>query len=78
MNSKKKHIKKLAQAHNLSPEAVEHVWQAIVQGRGTMAQFNHPELGGMGQWQAGGMVMVGDMFNHRLKATVDDLCRALS
>jgi len=42
------------------------------------AQFNHPELGGMGQWSNGGMTMVGDMFNNSLKATVDGLCSELS
>jgi hypothetical protein len=43
-----------------------------------MAQFQHPELGGGGQWMRGGMVMVGDMFNHALKAKVDSLCTELS
>jgi hypothetical protein len=43
-----------------------------------MAQFNHPELGGMGQWAAGGMIMIGDMFNNGLKARVDALCRDLA
>ena len=31
----------------------------------------------MGQWQPS-MVMVGDMFNHELKAKVDRLCTALA
>src|SRR5436305_1704686 len=43
-----------------------------------MAQFNHPELGGMGQWSQGGMTMVGDMFNHALKARVDAVCSELA
>ncbi|HEX2525197.1 MAG TPA: SHOCT domain-containing protein [Geminicoccus sp.] len=43
-----------------------------------MAQFNHPELGGMGQWSQGGMVMVGDMFNHGLKQRVDAVCAELA
>jgi len=43
-----------------------------------MAQFNHPELGGMGQWATGGMIMIGDMFNHALKARVDALCNDLA
>lgn len=43
-----------------------------------MAQFDHPELGGKGQWMQGGMVMVGDMFNHALKAKVTELCTALA
>ncbi len=43
-----------------------------------MAQFDHRELGGAGQWMPGGMTMVGDMFNHGLKAKVDGLCSELS
>jgi hypothetical protein len=43
-----------------------------------MAQFNHPEFGGLGQWTRGGMTMVGDMFNNALKAKVDGLCSELS
>jgi hypothetical protein len=39
-----------------------------------MAQFNHPEFGGSGQWMRGGMTMVGDMFNNYLKGRVDSLC----
>jgi hypothetical protein len=43
-----------------------------------MAQFNHWELGGGGQWMRGGMTMVGDMFNYGLKSKVDGLCSELS
>jgi hypothetical protein len=43
-----------------------------------MAQFSHPELGGRGQWMAGGMTMVGDMFNHGLQALVSGLATELS
>ncbi len=42
-----------------------------------MAQFSCPELGS-GQWMRGGMTMVGDMFNHGLKNTVNNLCDELS
>ena len=42
-----------------------------------MAQFNHPELGGMGQWSTG-MLMIGDMSNSALKARVLALCDELS
>ena len=51
---------------------------ALVAGGGSQAQFNIPELGGMGQWSRGGMVMVGDMFNNALKARVDALCTELA
>ena len=47
-------------------------------GHGTMAQFNHPELGGMGQWTQSGMTMVGTLFDHGLKARVDALCTELA
>jgi putative oligomerization/nucleic acid binding protein len=68
----------LAQRYGVSMEAVSTLLQALVHGHGTMAQFDHPELGGRGQWMPGGMVMVGDMFNQALKATVDGLCTELA
>ncbi len=59
-------------------DAVITLLYAVMNGNGTMAQFNHPELGGGGQWMQGGMTMVGDMFNYGLKAKVDGLCAELS
>ncbi|SDJ30351.1 SHOCT domain-containing protein [Aliiruegeria lutimaris] len=64
--------------HGFSPDAVTHVLIALDQGGGSQAQFNHFELGGMGQWSIGGMTMIGDMFNNGLKARVDGLCSELS
>jgi hypothetical protein len=71
-------ITELAQRYGVSTEAVLTLFYALVHGHGTMAQFDHRELGGRGQWMQGGMVMVGDMFNQALKATVDGLCAELS
>ncbi|RYH09724.1 SHOCT domain-containing protein [Tropicimonas sp. IMCC6043] len=71
-------ISDIAARHGLSQGAVEQMARAVAAGGGTMAQFNIPELGGGGQWMAGGMTMVGDMFNYGLKATVDSLCADLS
>ncbi len=51
---------------------------AVLGGQGTMAQFNHPEFGGGGQWMQGGMIMVGDLFDHAMKSRVDSLCNDLS
>lgn len=51
---------------------------SVQNGGGTMAQFSIPELGGSGQWMRGGMTMVGDMFDHSLKARVDALCNELA
>ena len=70
-------IAELAQKYNVSTGAVLTLLHALVNGHGTMAQFDHPEFGGRGQWMQGGMVMVGDMFNHTLKAKVTELCTAL-
>jgi hypothetical protein len=71
-------IADIANRHQVSEEAVMVMLEAVSRGGGTMAQFNHPELGGSGQWLAGGMTMVGDMFNHALKAKVDSIASELS
>jgi hypothetical protein len=68
----------IAERHGVSLEAVRHLMQALERGHGTMAQFDHPDLGGMGQWFAGGMVMVGRMFDDGLKARVGALCTELA
>ena len=70
----RKALVEIAERRGVSPEAVEHVAMALMAGQGTQAQFNHPDLGGMGQWSLGGMTMVGDMFNNSLKAQVDAIC----
>jgi hypothetical protein len=71
-------IQDLAQHYGVSVDAVRTLLLAVSAGGGTLAQFYHPELGGNGQWMSGGMTMVGDMFNHGLKATVSGLCSELS
>lgn len=71
-------VEEVAARHGVSQEAVLELLGALVVGQGAQAQFSHPDLGGMGQWSQGGMIMVGDMFNHGLKAKVDALCTDLS
>jgi hypothetical protein len=71
-------VTELAQRYGVSTEAVVTLLQALRHGHGTMVQFDHPALGGRGQWMPGGMVMVGDMCNHALKAMVDGLCTELA
>jgi len=71
-------LNELAQRYTVSPAAVMTLLHALVNGNGTMAQFEHGELGGRGQWMRGGMTMVGDMFNQALRAKVDGLCSELS
>ncbi len=71
-------INDLAQRHGFSPEAVSNMLEAVIAGRGGMAQFDHPEFGGSGQWMRGGMIMLSDMFNNYLKGRVDGLCNDLA
>ena len=68
----------LSARYGVSTDAVRAMLEAVRLGNGTMAQFSHPEFGGRGQWMAGGMTMVGDMFNHGLQATVSGLASELS
>ena len=71
-------IEELARKHGVSPDAVRVLQEAVRHGGGRMAQFSHPDLGGMGQWSSGGMTQVGDMFNSGLRAKVAALCAELA
>jgi hypothetical protein len=66
----------LAARYGVPLDAATLLLRAVAQGHGTQAQFNHPALGGMGQWQPG-MIMIGDMFNNGLKARIDAICQEL-
>jgi hypothetical protein len=68
----------LAGRYAVSRNAVLTLFDAVANGHGTQAQFYHPDLGGMGQWSHGGMVMIGDMFNQRLKDKVANLCSEIA
>jgi hypothetical protein len=69
-------MRRLAAKHQVSEDAVATVVEALRAGGGRMAQFSHPEFGGMSQW-SGGMTMIGDMFNGGLRDRLDALCRDL-
>ena len=71
-------LDELAARHGVSTGAVQALQDALRRGGGRMAQFSHPELGGMGQWSAGGMTQVGDMFNAPLRGRVAALCAELA
>ncbi|MCG6862764.1 MAG: SHOCT domain-containing protein [Chromatiaceae bacterium] len=71
-------VNDLSQRHGFTSDAVTHMLFAVLNGNGSMAQFNHPEFAGSGQWMQGGMLMLGDMFNHALKGRVDALCWEIS
>jgi hypothetical protein len=46
-------ITAIAQRYGVSVDAVMTLLEALIRGQGTMAQFNHAELGGSGQWMQG-------------------------
>lgn len=71
-------LQKVAERHGVSLDAVRHLVRALERGHGRMAQFDHPDLGGMGQWSAGGMTMVGRMFDDTLRTRVAALCGELA
>jgi hypothetical protein len=71
-------VEDIATRHGVSREATIVLLRALSEGSGYQAQFNHPDLGGMGQWSQGGMTMIGDMFNNGLKHRVDMLCSELA
>src|ERR1700754_3003673 len=76
--SEQKAIDELAERHGFSRDAVTSMLESVARGHGTMAQFDHPEFGGRGQWMGGGMTMVSDRFNDSLKSRVAALCSDLS
>lgn len=71
-------INDIALRHGYSYDATLSMLESVINGNGSMAQFNHPEFSGAGQWMRGGMTMVSDMFNNHLKGRVDSLCNELS
>ncbi|MCZ0960029.1 SHOCT domain-containing protein [Paracoccus benzoatiresistens] len=70
-------VAQVARRHGFSLDAAEALLAALAQGGGRQAQFDHPELGGMGQW-SGGMLMIGEMFDNNLKARVAGLIQDLA
>jgi hypothetical protein len=70
-------IDRVSIRHSVSPDAVRTILQALRSSGGSMAQFSHPDFGGMSQWRPG-MSMVGEMFNTSLKSQLDAVCTELA
>lgn len=68
----------LSARHGASFEATLTLLRALIEGDGKSARFDHPELGGAGEWLAGGPTILSDLFNHDLKAKVAALCGDLA
>jgi hypothetical protein len=75
--SEESHVERIALRHSVSPDAVRTTLRALRSSGGSMAQFSHPEFGGMSQWSPG-MTMVGDIFNNQLKSKLDAVCSELA
>jgi hypothetical protein len=69
-------VARVAIRNSVSPDAIRTILRALRSGGGRMAQFSHPDFGGMSQWSPG-MTMVGDMFNDGLKSKLDAICTEL-
>ena len=67
----------IARRHGFTLDAVLVLYRSLVSGGGKQAQFNHPDLGGMGQW-SNGMTMIGDFSNTDLKQRVQSACAELA
>jgi len=70
-------VQEIATRHGVSPATVVALAEGLRRSGGRAVQFTIPELGGMGQWMPG-MVMIGAMNDHTLKARVDALCTELA
>lgn len=66
-----------APSHGFSDAAIAEARKALHAGSGKSAQFDHPELGGSGQWMLG-MIMIGRMSDRDLRARVAALFESLS
>lgn len=77
IHAMEQHLNQLAAKYQVSRAAVDVIIQSLLQTDGRAAQFNHPELGGMGQWMPT-MVMIGEMGNSSLQTKVAALCQELA
>jgi hypothetical protein len=70
-------IEQIAAHYGVSAASAQELLDGLRRTGGRQVQFSLPELGGIGQWMPG-MVMVGNLFDHALKARVDGLCTELA
>jgi hypothetical protein len=70
-------VSHIAQRYVVSEEAVRELFRALESTGGKQAQFNHPDLGGRGQWMPG-MIMMSDRHDAQTKARIVGLCAEVS
>ncbi|MGB7157079.1 MAG: hypothetical protein WBD40_03370, partial [Tepidisphaeraceae bacterium] len=67
----------IAQRYQVSEDAVRQLYRALESTGGAQAQFNHPELGGYGQWMPG-MCMLSRTTDPQFKARISGLATELA
>ena len=66
-------IPHVAERYQVSVDAARQIESALRRTNGRQAQFDHPDLGGHGQWMPG-MIMIGKMDDCQLRSRVQGLC----
>jgi hypothetical protein len=67
----------IAQRYIVSEDAVGEMYRALERTGGAQAQFNHPDLGGFGQWMPG-MCMLSRTTDPQFKARISWLAAELA
>jgi hypothetical protein len=70
-------IPSIAERYHISLDAARQVERALRGTGGRQAQFDHPDLGGMGQWSPG-MVQCGPQADYQLRHRVAGLCAEIA
>lgn len=71
-------LKSVAERYGLSLDSVQSLFFAVGRGVKDGAVLRHRNWVAVGSGMLGGMTMVGNMFDHGLKARVDALCNELA
>jgi hypothetical protein len=70
-------VSHVAQRYQVSEDAVHEMYRALERTGGTQAQFNHPDLGGYGQWMPG-TCMLSRETDPQFKAHISGLAAELA
>lgn len=70
-------IPSIAERYHVSVDAARAIERSLRASGGRQAQFDHPELGGHGQWMPS-MIQIGRPNDYQLRARVEGLCAELA
>jgi hypothetical protein len=71
MSAINEQFRQIAEQRGLTEAAVVELANALYRGKLKKASFNHRDLGGVGLWGRG-QVIIGDMRNEALRARIKD------